>query len=280
MLRIKGLLNSPKSLLKTRSALAFVFLLLTGSIATAQFTIPEKPSSNTKQVAVYDYINELSVGEKQALESKLIQYADTTSTQIVVAIIATTQGEDISLLGAQWGQKWGVGQAKEDNGLFIILAKDDRMVDINTGYGIEYLVTDRDAEQVINRIMVPQFKNGNYYQGLDEGTTALMQMLSGNYKGSRESNDPDIPMAPIAMFIIFLIILFILSRKNHRGGGRNGGKRATSLLDVIILSNLGRGGFGGGSSWGGGGGSFGGGGGFGGGFGGGGFGGGGASGGW
>jgi uncharacterized protein len=108
MLRIKGLLTSPKSLLKTRSALAFVFLLLTGNIATAQFTIPEKPSTNTKQVAVYDYISELSVSEKQALESKLVQYADTTSTQIVVAIIATTQGEDISLLGAQWGQKWGV----------------------------------------------------------------------------------------------------------------------------------------------------------------------------
>lgn len=280
MLKIKGLLTFRDSLLQYRCALGVVFLLLTGNVVSAQFTIPEKPSSNTKQVAVYDYINELNIGEKQALERKLIQYADTTSTQIVVAIIATTQGEDISLLGALWGQKWGVGQAKEDNGLFIILAKEDRMVDINTGYGIEYLVTDRDAEQVINRIMIPQFKNGNYYQGLDEGTTALMQMLSGNYKGSRESNDPDFPLAPVGMFIIFLIILFILSRKNHRGGGRNGGKRATSLLDVIILSNMGRGGFGGGGSWGGGGGGFSGGGGFGGGFGGGGFGGGGASGGW
>jgi uncharacterized protein len=263
-------------------------LLLISGTAAAQFTIPEKPSTSTEQVAVYDYINELPAGQKAALERKLIQYADTTSTQIVVAIISSTQGEDISLLGAKWGQKWGVGQKKEDNGIFIILAKDDRMVDINTGYGIEYLVTDRDAAQVINRIMVPQFKNGNYYSGLDQGTTALMQMLSGNYKGSRKSNESDFPIEPVGIFILFLIIVFILSRKNHRGGGRNGGqRRGASLLDVIILSNMGRGGFGGGFGGGGSGGGFGGGsgggfggGGFGGGFGGGGFGGGGASGGW
>lgn len=282
MLKIKGLLTFRNSLLPSRCAVAFVLLFLIGTIATAQFTIPEKPSSKTKQTSVYDYIGLLPPGQATALEQKLIQYADTTSTQIVVAIISSTKGEDISLLGAQWGQKWGVGQAKEDNGIFIILAKDDRMVDINTGYGIEYIVSDRDAEQVINRIMVPQFKKGNYYSGLDEGTTALMQMLSGNYKGSRTSNTSDVPIEPIAIVILFLIIVFILSRKNHRGGGRNGGeRRGSSLLDVIILSNMGRGGFGGGSSWGSGGGGFGGGGGgFGGGFGGGGFGGGGASGGW
>lgn len=262
-----------------------LFLGATSWTATAQFDIPEKPKSNTKQTAVHDYIGLLPTGQATALERKLIQYADTTSTQIVIAIISSTKGEDISLLGAQWGQKWGVGQSKEDNGIFIILAKDDRMVDINTGYGIEYLVTDRDAEQIINRIMVPQFKSGSYYNGLDKGTTALMQMLSGNYKGSRKSNGSDMPIEPIGIVILFIIIVIILSRKNHRGGGRNGGRRRpTSLLDVIILSNMGRGGFGGGSSWGGGsfggGGGFSGGGGFGGGFGGGGFGGGGASGGW
>ena len=258
-----------------------LFLLLTLSIfevAHAQFTIPDKPTK-ANPVAVYDYIGLLTPRQKNALEEKLIRYSDTTSTQIVIAIISSTNDEDIAMVGAQWGQKWGIGQADKDNGIIITLAKDDRMVDINTGYGIEYLISDRDAERIINRIMVPQFKQGNFYAGLDQATDALFAGLQGEYQGTRKRNN-DFPIQPVIMFIIFIVILIILSRNNRRGG--NGGRRrvAESLLDVIILSNMGRGGFGGGSSWGGGGGSFGGGGGFGGGFGGGGFGGGGASGGW
>ena len=138
--------------------LLFLSLLLLSSIGCwAQYTIPEKPSSDNP-AAVYDYINLLPTSQKQALENKLIRYSDTTSTQIVVAIISSTKGDDISLLGAKWGHKWGVGQAKEDNGIFITLAKDDRMVDINTGYGIEYILSDRDAERIINRVMIPHFK--------------------------------------------------------------------------------------------------------------------------
>lgn len=242
----------------------------------AQFDIPAKPDLET---SVYDYAGLLSPSDKSRLENKLVRYSDTTSTQMVVAIINSTQGEDISLLGAKWGQQWGIGQKQEDNGLLILLAKDDRQVDINTGYGIETIITDRMAERVINRVMIPQFKNGNYYAGLDQGTDALREMLLGEYQGERVQRQPGFVelvkrYAPMLVFIVIIII--ILSRG---GGGRNGGRRrGGGLLDIIILSSLGRGGFGGGSGGGGFGG--GGGGGFGGGFGGGGFGGGGASGGW
>ena len=173
-----------------------------------------------------------------------------------------------------------MGQEKEDNGIFILVAKGDRQVDISTGYGIEPIISDRDAEQIINRIMLPEFKKGNFYGGLNKTVDALILGLEGNFSGTRQSSSSDFPSQGIIMFIFFIVILIILSRKNHRGGGRNGGNRTSggSLLDVIILSNMGRGGFGGGGSFGSGG-SFGGGG-FGGGFGGGGFGGGGASGSW
>ena len=254
-------------------------LLIFGSflLAQAQFDIPEKPKVET---SVYDYVGLLSSSQKSNLEQKLIRYSDTTSTQIVVAIIGSSKGEGLNMLGAKWGQEWGIGQKDEDNGILILLAKDDRRVDINTGYGIETVITDRMSEQVINRIMVPQFKEGNYYAGLDQGTDALEQMLLGQYKGTPQrrtsSNSNGGSIVPI--IIIFIVIVFILSR--FRGGGGKGGRRGMggSIFDAIVLSSLGRGGFGGGSSGGGFGG--GGGGGFGGGFGGGGFGGGGASGGW
>ena len=100
---------------------------------TAQFDIPEKPELQT---SVYDYVQLLSSVEKSSLEEKLIKYSDTTSTQIVVAVISSTQGENISYLGTQWAHSWGIGQEKEDNGIFVLLARDDRKIAISTGYGV------------------------------------------------------------------------------------------------------------------------------------------------
>ncbi|MGV6829563.1 MAG: TPM domain-containing protein [Flavobacteriales bacterium] len=264
-------------LLVQKYGLLLVILGLFSVSVHAQFTIPEKPKNIKDQTSLYDYSNLLVQKQKKALEQKLIKYSDSTSTQIVIIIINSTQGEDISLLGAKWGQKWGIGQKIEDNGILILLAKNDRKIDINTGYGIEYRITDLMAERIINRIMIPEFKKGLYYTGLDKGTDAIFQALNGEFKENRDFNNQQFPISRIIiLFIIFMILLIILT--NNKNNKNNRGRRSStgSLLDTIILSNMGRtGGYGGSSS----GGSFGGGG-FGGGFGGGGFGGGGASGGW
>jgi len=222
--------------LRFREIILTIFLSI-GLNAMAQFDIPDKPSL---QKGVYNYNNLLNQGQEQALNQKLITYADTTSTQIVVAIINSTQGEDISLLGAQWGQKWGIGQAKEDNGILIILAKNDRKVDINTGYGIESIISDRDAKRVIERIMIPQFKQGNYYAGLNRGIDTLIQMLEGNFQGIPSGkNTSATNLKPIILFIVFILILILLNRGNR--GGRGGGRRtADTILDTIILSNMGQ----------------------------------------
>lgn len=251
----------------------------------SQFDIPEKPAKTTDQTSVYQYIPLLSESQKTSLEQKLIKYSDTTSTQIVLAIISSTEGENINYLGAQWGQKWGIGQEREDNGILIILAKDDRKIAINTGYGTEHLLTDAMSKRIIERDILPYFRQNDYYGGLNRGVDAIFEVMTGEYHGTRQTHQSDGGPSGfiILLFIVFIVILISIS-KNKRGGGgggpgsRNGG---FSIWDAIILSSLGRGGVGGGRSSGGGfgGGGFGGGG-FGGGFGGGGFGGGGASGGW
>jgi len=265
----------------------FTFVCLS-NIVFGQFDIPEKPDIET---SVYDDINLLSPSQKNALEQKLIRYADSTSTQIVVAIINSTNDDDISLVGAKWGHEWGIGQADEDNGILILLAKDDREIDINTGYGIEYRLTDILAERIINRIIIPEFKSGNFYAGLDKGTDAIFQVLNGEFQAEpRSSNPTNFPLG-LVIFLIVIFIIFLIAISSHRrgrGGGRRNGGRFDSrdILEAIIYSKMGRGSYGrgsggfgggyGGSSSGGGFGS----GGFGGGFGGGGFGGGGASGSW
>ncbi|MBC3757901.1 TPM domain-containing protein [Hyunsoonleella sp. SJ7] len=248
----------------------------------AQFDIPEKPEFQT---SVYDYYNLLNASEKGGLERKLIKYSDTTSTQIVVAIIASTKGENINYLGANWLTEWGIGQAKEDNGILIILARDDRRIAINTGYGVEHLLTDAMSKRIIERDIIPFFKRNDYYGGLNRGADAIFEVMNGEYKGSRKSNNNGLPIGfYFVLFLIFILILIAIT-KNRRGGGGNRGHRSTGqdILEAIIFSNMGRGNYRGGSSgWGrsSGGGGWSSGGGFGGGFGGGAGGGGGASGGW
>ena len=254
-----------------------VLVCMFTQIGLAQFTIPEKPSLQT---SVYDYAKVLSDSEKQQLEEKLVRYSDSTSTQIVVVTIDNLKGEDIGILAPKWGHEWGVGQAKEDNGVFILLSKEDRKIWIAPGYGVEDKLIAGTTGEIVREIIIPEFKAGSYYNGLDKGADAIFDVLKGKYKGSRKNGMKNGVSPFVILLVLFVIVLIIVSsvKGNGKGNGRGGGMmRSPSLLDIIVLSSLGRnsgGGFGGGF-----GGSSGGGG-FGGGFGGGGFSGGGAGGSW
>ena len=247
-----------------------VFFLF-GIYANAQFTIPKVPSFQT---SVYDYADVLNPTEEKELENKLVRYSDSTTTQIVVITIDDLKGESIGLLTPRWAQEWGIGQEKEDNGILILLSKNDRKIWIAPGYGVEDRLTAGINGELIRNIIIPEFKAGSYYTGLDKGADAIFEVLKGKYKGSRkESSNP----LPFILIVIFIIILLVLASRGNKGGGNFRGGGGLDLGDIIILSSLGRsgGGFGGGGSFGGG--SSGG---FGGGFGGGGFSGGGAGGSW
>jgi uncharacterized protein len=266
----------------SKGILQSIFLLLvlfSSNCIFSQFTIPEKPSFQT---SVYDYAKVLSPEEKAQLEEKLIKYSDSTTTQIVVITIESLKNEDIGILTPKWAQQWGIGgTAKDDNGVLILLAKAERKIWISPGYGLEDRLTAGIGGEITRNIIIPEFKAGSYYRGLDKGTDAIIDVFKGKYKGERkkQSKGKDFPILP---FIVIIVIILVLLSKNRNSGGGNSGNRGgggPSLLDVIILSSLGRGGGGGfgGSS---GGGFGGGGGGFGGGFGGGGFSGGGSGGSW
>ncbi len=266
-----------KSTITIPTVLKIVVCFLIAQIGFAQFTIPEKPSFQT---SVYDYAQVLSANEKAQLEEKLVRYSDSTSTQIVVITIESLKGEDIGILTPKWGHTWGIGGSeKNDNGIIILLAKKERKIWISAGYGLEDRLTAGIGGEITRNIIIPEFKAGSFYNGLDKGTDAIMEVIKGKYKGHRKENKgEDFPFVP---FLVIMIIVFVLLAKNKRNGGNNSGGSGgfgggPSLLDIIILSNLGRSSGGFGSSSGGG---FGGGG-FGGGFGGGGFSGGGSGGSW
>lgn len=238
---------------------------------TANTAIPDKPNPPR---LVNDFVGILSGSERSQLEQKLRAYNDSTSTQITIVIVRTTEPYPIGDFAFQVGRKWGVGQQGKNNGLVLAWATQTRKVFIAPGYGLEGAIPDAIAKRIITNTIAPAFKQEQYYQGLDEATTEIIRRASGEYQADDDtSGDEDGSGAFFIIFIVFLIIIFIISRRN-RGGGSNrnrGGGWGPVFFPTSTFSGWGSSGGG----WSGGGGSSGGG--FGG-FGGGSFGGGGAGG--
>lgn len=265
-----------------------VFLLVGSTLkeSIAQ-DIPEKPNPPR---LVNDFAHVLNAQQKAELEQKLVAYDDSTSTQIAVVTVGTTGGYSMVRYAVKLGREWGVGGKKFNNGVIVLVATDNHKVFIATGYGMEGAVPDITAKQIVDHSIIPNFKKGQFYKGLDLATTNIIQAAAGEYKAPAGYNKKKKSGGGGGFFFLFLIIMvviiFLSSRK--RGGGNddgddyNGRGRGYGLgtfAGGMFLGSMlggGRGGFGGGGF---GGGSGFGGGGFGG-FGGGGFGGGGAGGGW
>lgn len=234
----------------------------------AQFVVPKTPSII---YPVYDEVGMLSTQEKENINQKLIAFHDSTSVEILVAIIPTTHGEDINFAASQIGNAWKVGKKGKENGVVLLIASEDRKISIQQGRDVERYLTAAVTGQIIDYLITPSFKKGNYSQGINAAVDAIMEAVQGKYEMKPSDKEEDISW--VAVFLIFIGIIILLSLFGNNGGG-------------TIITGSGRtrygGGFGG-FSGGFGGGSFGGGsssGGFGGFGGGGSFGGGGASGGW
>jgi uncharacterized protein len=250
--------------------IAFWLLLLLPVLAVAK-EIPPKPNPPR---LVNDFVGILTSGEMAALEQKLVDYDDSTSTQIAIVIEQSLDGDDIFDYSYRLAEAWGIGRDGKNNGVLVYVAIGDRKLRIQTGYGAEGFLPDALARRIIEQTIVPAFRQQNYFQGLDRATDVIMKLGSGEYSNDEVSGgDGNFPIAIIVFIIIFIIIIILISK----GGGGGGGYRRSGRYDSgggwIFFPTGG----GGGGNWGGGGGF--GGGGFGG-FGGGGFGGGGAGGSW
>ena len=263
-------------------------LLLVAAVAHAQggyeprVDVPARPSPPR---LVNDLAGALGPAEVAALEQKLVAYDDTTGTQIAVVVVPTTDGVEPSEYAVELGRAWGVGQAGADNGVVVLVALADREVFIASGYGAEGGLTDAVSGRIVRDVIVPAFRRGNFYGGLDAATDAVIAALAGEFAPSdRSAADGDggaIQSVLCLLFVVFIVLVVISSRhapppSSGGSGGAGRSRRRRSGPGIVVLPGFG-GGFGGGGGGFGGGGF--GGGGFGG-FGGGSFGGGGAGGSW
>lgn len=207
---------------------------------------------------VVDDAHILSPGTIQTLDQMLASYEAGTTNQVVVATLPSLQGTSIEDYGYQLGRHWGIGQKGKDNGVLLIVAPHERKVRIEVGYGLEGTLTDAISAEIIQGIILPDFKQRKMETGIIEGTRAIVSVLGGKSvqtyaaQPQPQENTPLWVMILLWLPFIYLVYLFI---------------RYPSVRTAILVSNSvrfgGSGSFGGGFSGGGGG-----------------FGGGGASGGW
>jgi uncharacterized protein len=240
-------------------------LLVFTCLVSAGQNIPAPPNPPR---LVNDFAHVMTADQVQDLENKLVAYDDSTSIQIAVVTVPTTGDYVIEDYALKILRDWKVGNKKTNNGLVVLAAIQDHKIYIATGYGMEGVVPDITAKQIIENEIVPNFRQQNYYRGFDLATDAIIQASRGEYKapqGYDQRKQKGKGGGNILGIIIFFIIIFFLI---SRGGGRGGGGgmfSRTGVLPFIIGNMIGSAGRsdwsggGGGGGWsGGGGGGFGG----------------------
>jgi uncharacterized protein len=288
-------------------ARALALALLWVAAATAQVPVPALGARVT------DLTSTLASDQRGALEAKLAAFERAKGSQVVVLIVPTTQPEEIEQFGIRVADAWKIGRGgKIDDGVILLVAKEDRRVRIEVGYGLEGALPDAIAKRIIEEEIVPRFRAGDFYGGIDAGVSRIVAVIEGEPMPppSRGTRDGPVQFPPNALWMLVVAPLavgaLVRAAVNRFVGAAAAGALATGITWWIVgaaNAALGLGAFcflfvlltgisgarpgawssgrGGGGGWGGGGfggGGFGGGGGFSGG--GGGFGGGGASGRW
>lgn len=210
----------------------FLFFFFSFFLAIPLFAqtleIPNRPTP-FRMVNILSKEKFLTPTEAQALESKLVAFNDSTSNQIVIVVVDNLNGLTANEYATELGQKWKIGQKKFDNGIVVLLSlgggTGNRDYYIAVGYGLEGPIPDLAIKRIEESELLPNLKSGNYYRALDNTTTVLMKLASGEYNSKEytSSKSGDVPLVAIFfLFIGFIILLHFLGKKY--GGGNNSGR--------------------------------------------------------
>jgi uncharacterized protein len=265
---------------KIHIGLFFLAVMLGTLVPVLAQDIPDPPNPPR---LVNDFSGILNPGDAELLEQRLVAFNDSTSTQIAVVIVPSLHGYDKADFTYRVAEKWGVGQTGRNNGV-VIMVKPKTTTErgdafIASGYGLEGVLPDAICKRIVDQEMIPYFKQGDYYGGLNAGVTTIMALVKGEYTADQYAKKGKSSPYAVAIPIIIMAIVFFLIRSS-RARSYSIGKNLPFWTAFWLLGSMGRGSHSG--SWNNfssGSGGFGGGGGFGG-FGGGSFGGGGAGGSW
>jgi uncharacterized protein len=209
-----------------------LLLLVSGGARAELVAVP------ALKTRVTDLTQTLSPDQQAQLEAKLTAFEQEKGSQIAVLIVPTTQPEDIAQYSIRVVDAWKLGRAKQDDGILILLAKNDRKMRIEVGYGLEGAIPDLTAKRVISEVMAPSFRQGDYYGGLNNAVDKLIGLIAGEQlpapvSNNASSNNNFESMLPLLFFgglILGAILRGIFG--NFFGGALNGG--AIGLLAWVL----------------------------------------------
>lgn len=233
---------------------AFAFYLISSSYSLSQVKTNEPGRDNPAQLIKYvtDETGTLNANQITQLNNKLVSFNKTTSNQVLVYLIPSLNGESLEDYSIRLAEKNKIGKKDKNNGVLVLIVKDDRKIRIEVGYGLEGVLTDAMSSKIIRNDFTPQFKSGKYYEGIDKGIDAIISVTKGEYTADKNQNDMNaeccfgMPVFVMLIFGIIFIFIFTSIVRSMFGVGRTiySGKSGWG-------SGWGSGGFGGGSSSGG-----------------------------
>ena len=260
-----------------------LFFSITILFTTLGFSVLEVPELNGR---VNDLGNMLSWQNEDDLTELLNRIEDSSGAQIAILTVKSTSPETIEEYSIRVAEEWQLGRAQYDDGILILLSKDDRKVRIEVGYGLEGSITDYDSKIIIETLMVPRFKEGDFHQGINDAVIGIIELMRGNPLPTPVMKTPSTIkkqassagtflgviflilffmvgaiISSIPLVIIGLIIYFIVKGSNGKEDGNSRYRRGFSTRNSGSSSSFNSGGsYSGGGGFSGGGGSFGGGG--------------------
>ena len=215
------------------------------------------PSPMSPPRLVNDFASVFTESEKQALESKLLIYNDTTSTQIYVVTVSDLEGYAVSDYAFKIGEKWNIGQKGKDNGAVILIkpkvGNSRGRAYISVGYGLEARINDAYAGRIIRDRMIPYFNTNDYFSGVNAAIDSMIKRLEGEFDPEMEKEE-GIPLPTIIIFAIFFIIFItIISKRGDQNIDSDGSSKSGPVFFPPIMGGGRRGSFGSGGGFGGGG---------------------------
>ncbi len=212
----------------------FVFLLVFAlPLGVFAFNIPLRPDNY-----ISDYAGVLSSSQKESINSLLREYEADTSNQIFAAVFSSLEGESLEDLSIRIAEKWQPGHKGKDNGVLILVFLKERKVRIEVGYGLEPLLTDVKSKLIIQNLIAPNFRNGDYYRGILAGVLGVIKTLSPDFtpkqtkvyqpSGIGRGGNPIFSLLIMLLLVFFIIrhpflALFLFSSGFSSRGGYSGG---------------------------------------------------------
>jgi uncharacterized protein len=233
-----------------RLALLLSFSWLPVLLLAAAAALAQQQSVPVLNTRVTDLTGTLNANQQAELERQLEQFEAAKGSQIAVLLVATTEPETIEQYALKVAETWQPGRADADDGVLLLVAKDDRKLRIEVGYGLEGAIPDATANRVIEEIIVPHFKQGDYYAGIKAGVERIIGLIEGeplpppSSDWSRQSNGSDGLAALLPLAFFSFPILPVLGKKFGRlpvaiGGGVIMGGLGYLLMGIIGALALG-----------------------------------------